>query len=303
MQAFDFVSARSVDEVVAALAAGGERARPLSGGTDLLAQMKEGRRSYATVVDLKRIPALMEVRIGDNGLWLGASVPCHTVNNNADIQKMYPALHDSTGLIGGTQVQGRASLGGNLCNASPAADGIPNLIVHSAVAHIAGPNGERQVAVEDFCTAPGRTVLQNGEVLVALEFPAPVKNFGAAYLRFIPRNEMDIAVVGVGASVVLSSDGQTIESARISLGAVAPTPLYVKAAGDALAGQPVSEETFEKAAQIAWEAAKPISDMRGTIAQRKHLAGVLTKRALRIAIDRARGTKTVDSLGRLNGNG
>ena len=303
MQAFDFVSARSVDEVVAALAAGGERARPLSGGTDLLAQMKEGRRSYATVVDLKRIPELMEVRIGADGLWLGASVPCHAINDSADIQKMYPALHDSTGLIGGTQIQGRASLGGNLCNASPAADAIPNLIVHNVIAHIVGPNGQRTVAVEDFCVAPGRNILQNGEVLVALEFPAPVKNFGAAYLRFIPRNEMDIAVVGVGASVVLDDSGQTIRSARISLGAVAPTPLFVRAAGDALAGQPVSEETLDKAAQIAWEAAKPINDMRGTIAQRKHLSGVLTKRALRIAIDRARGTSTVDSLGRLNGNG
>lgn len=303
MQAFDFVSARSVDEVVAALAAGGERARPLSGGTDLLAQLKEGRRSYETIVDLKRIPELMELRIGADGLWLGASVPCHIVNHNADIQKMYPALHDSTGLIGGTQIQGRASLGGNLCNASPAADGIPNLIVHSVTAHIAGPNGKRTLPVEDFCVAPGRNALQPGEILVALQFPAPGKNFGAAYLRFIPRNEMDIAVVGAGASVVLSGDGKTIQSARISLGAVAPTPLFVKAAGDALTGQPVSEESFEKAAQIAWEAAKPISDMRGTIAQRKHLSGVLTKRALRIAIDRARGTSTVDSLGRLNGNG
>lgn len=303
MQAFDFVSARSVDEVVAALAAGGEQARPLSGGTDLLAQMKEGRRSYATVVDLKRIPELMEVRISGDGLWLGASVSCHVINHNAEIQKMYPALHDSTGLIGGTQIQGRASLGGNLCNASPAADGIPTLIVHSVIAHIAGPNGRRTLPVEEFCVAPGRNALKSGEFLVALQFPAPSKNFGAAYLRFIPRNEMDIAVVGAGASVVLSDDGQTIQSARVSLGAVAPTPLFVKAAGDALAGQPVSEETLDKAAQIAWEAAKPISDMRGTIAQRKHLSGVLTKRALRIAIDRARGTKTVDSLGRLNGHG
>lgn len=303
MQAFDFVSARSVDEVVAALAAGGDSARPLSGGTDLLAQMKEGRRSPGTVVDLKRIPELMEIRIGADGLWLGASVPCQAINRNADIQKMYPALHDSTGLIGGTQIQGRASLGGNLCNASPAADGIPNLIVHSVIAHIAGPNGRRTLPVEEFCVGPGRNALQPGEVLVALQFPAPSKNFGAAYLRFIPRNEMDIAVVGAGASVVLSDDGRTIQSARVSLGAVAPTPLFVKAAGDALAGRPVSEETLDKAAQIAWEAAKPINDMRGTIAQRKHLSGVLAKRALRIAIDRARGTKTVDSLGRLNGHG
>jgi carbon-monoxide dehydrogenase medium subunit len=136
-----------------------------------------------------------------------------------------------------------------------------------------------------------------------LEFPTPPANFGAAYLRFIPRNEMDIAVVGAGASVVLSDDKSTIQSARVSLGAVAPTPLFVQEAGDALAGQPVSEETLAAAAELANDAARPISDMRGTIAQRKHLSGVLTQRALRIAIDRARGTKTVDELGRLNGHG
>jgi CO/xanthine dehydrogenase FAD-binding subunit len=157
------------------------------------------------------------------------------------------------------------------------------------------------VAVEEFCVAPGRSILEDGEFLVALQLPVPARNFGAAYLRFIPRNEMDIAVVGAGASVVLSDDGQTIQSARISLGAVAPTPLFVVEAGDALAGQPVSEDSFARAAQIAQEAARPISDMRGTIAQRKHLSGILTTRALRIAVDRARGTKTVDSLGRMNG--
>ncbi len=300
MQAFDYVAALTVEEAVKALS-NGKRARPMSGGTDLLAQLKEGRRQLDLVVDLKRIPELMEFHADADGLTIGASVPCHRLNASQEVKDGYPALIDSTHLIGGVQIQGRASLGGNLCNASPAADSIPNLIVHNAVAHIAGPNGRRTVAVEEFCLAPGRSVLEEGEFLVAIHLPKPPKGFGAAYLRFIPRNEMDIAVVGVGASVVLSEDGKTIRSARISLGAVAPIPLFVTEAGDALAGQPVSEETFAKAAEIARNAARPISDMRGTVEQRKHLAGVLTVRTLRIAVDRARGTKTVDSLGRTNG--
>jgi carbon-monoxide dehydrogenase medium subunit len=292
-----------VDEAVSALAAGGGKARPLSGGTDLIAQLQEGRSDLDTVVDVKRIPELTSISIGGDGLTLGAAASCHSINNTQAIRDAYPALIDSTHLIGGTQIQGRASLGGNLCNSSPAADSIPNLIVHCVTCHIAGPNGRRTVAVQDFCTGPGRNVLENGEFVVALEFPTPPANFGAAYLRFIPRNEMDIAVVGAGASVVLSSDKSTIESARISLGAVAPTPLFVQEAGDALAGQPVSEESLAKAAELAKVAARPISDMRGTIPQRKHLSAVLTQRALRIAIDRALGTKTVDELGRLNGHG
>ena len=303
MQAFEFVAPKSVDEAISALAAGGERARPLSGGTDLIAQLQEGRSDLDTVVDVKRIPELMAISISGDGLTLGAAVSCHSINANQAVRDAYPALIDSTHLIGGTQIQGRASLGGNLCNASPAADSIPNLIAHHVICHIAGPNGRRTVAVEDFCTAPGRHVLENGEFLVTLEFPAPPANFGAAYLRFIPRNEMDIAVVGAGASVVLSDDKATIQSARVSLGAVAPTPLLVQEAGDALAGQPPSEESLASAAELAKAAARPINDMRGTIAQRKHLSAVLTQRALRIAIDRARGTKTVDELGRLNGHG
>ena len=303
MQAFEFVAPTSVDEAISALAAGGETARPLSGGTDLIAQLQEGRLALDTIVDLKRIPELMAISVSGDGLTLGASVACHSINANQAIRDAYPALIDSTHLIGGTQIQGRASLGGNLCNSSPAADSIPNLIAHNVTCHIASPNGRRTVAVEDFCTGPGRNVLENGEFLVSLEFPTPPANFGAAYLRFIPRNEMDIAVVGAGASVVLSDDKSTIQSARVSLGAVAPTPLFVQEAGDALAGQPVSEETLAKAAELAKAAARPINDMRGTIAQRTHLSGVLTQRTLRIAIDRARGTQTVDELGRLNGHG
>ncbi len=175
-----------------------------------------------------------------------------------------------------------------MCNASPAADSIPALIAHSAVCVVAGAGGRREVAVEEFCTAPGRTVLQAGELLVSIEVPAPPPGFGAAYLRFIPRNEMDIAVVGAGASVVLDESRRTIQSARIALGAVAPTPLFVKEAGDALAGLPAGDDAIERAAKIAQDAARPITDMRGTAEYRKHLSAVLTRRALKKAIERAK---------------
>jgi carbon-monoxide dehydrogenase medium subunit len=196
---------------------------------------------------------------------------------------------DAFRLIGGTQIQGRASVGGNLCNSSPAADGIPPLIVHNTMCEIAGPNGTREVRVDDFCTGPGQNQLQQGEFLVALRIPAPPNRFGSHYLRFIPRNEMDIAVVGVASAVTLSNDGGTITSAKISLGAVAPVPLVAEAAAAAITGQPVSEATLNAAAEAAMSIARPISDMRGTIEQRRHLTGVLTRRTLQGAIARAKG--------------
>jgi carbon-monoxide dehydrogenase medium subunit len=181
-------------------------------------------------------------------------------------------------------------MGGNLCNASPAADSTPNLIAYGAICQIAGPNGRRELPVEEFCIGPGRNALQKGEFLVALQIPAPQAGFGAAYLRFIPRNEMDIAVVGVGASVQLDESRSKFVSARISLGAVAPTPLYVAEAGASLAGKPVNEASIAAAAQLAKAAAKPISDMRGTAEYRKHLTEVLTRRTLQKAIERAKAS-------------
>ena len=199
----------------------------------------------------------------------------------------YPGLMDAFQLVGGTQIQGRASVGGNLCNSSPAADTTPTLIAHRATCVIAGPSGRREVPVEQFCTGPGRNVLGNGEFLVALRLPAPPKNFGAHYLRFIPRNEMDIAVVGVGSSVVFGDDGATVTAARVALGAVAP-PIAGRRSGGGLIGKPISDATIAQAA-AAQAAARPISDMRGTIEQRRHLTGVLTRRTLQGAIARARG--------------
>jgi carbon-monoxide dehydrogenase medium subunit len=179
-------------------------------------------------------------------------------------------------------------VGGNLCNASPAADSIPALIVHEARCVVADGHGTREVPVEQFCLAPGKNALQPGEFLLAVSMPPVKENFGAHYLRFIPRNEMDIAVVGVGASVVLNSAKQRILAARIALGAVAPTPLFVEEAGAFLVGKQITSENIQKAAEIARSAARPISDLRGTAEHRKHLCAVLTRRALEKAIERAR---------------
>jgi carbon-monoxide dehydrogenase medium subunit len=215
-------------------------------------------------------------------------VPCCLIYENKAIARAYPGLIDSAFLIGGIQIQGRASLGGNLCNASPAADSIPALIALEATCDIAGPSGMRSVPVEQFCVAPGKTILQRGEFLVRLRFPAPKMHSGAAYLRFIPRNEMDIAVVGAGVSVMLDAMKSKCTAARIALAAVAPTPLLVADAGAALVGSSLDDAAIARAASLAQAAASPISDMRGDADYRRHLVGVLVKRALAIAIDRAR---------------
>lgn len=267
----------------------GKNACVLAGGTDLIVQLRENRRRTDLVVDVKKIAELNALSCdAATGLTIGAAVPCYRIYGDGQIAAAYPGLMDAARLVGGTGIQGRASLGGNLCNASPAGDTIPPMIVLGGEAEIAGPDGTRKVAVEDFCTAPGRTVLADGEFLVSLHFPAPAPNSGAYYRRFIPRNEMDIAVVGVGASVVLSGDKSSFVSARIAVGAVAPTPLFVSAAGEALAGEPVSDETIQRAADIARDAARPISDMRGTAEYRKHLTSVLTRRVVQGAVQRAK---------------
>lgn len=288
MHWIDYVSPHSVREAVELLAERGESARILAGGTDLLILLRGDTMDHVNlVVDGKSIPELNEVTYDpEAGLTLGAAVPCYKIYNNHAVADAYPGLIDTASLIGGTQIQGRATLGGNLCNAAPSGDSIPAMIALGGVANIAGPSGDRSVPVEDFCTAPGQTVLRQGELLVSLHFPAPAPNSGACYLRFIPRNEMDIAVAGAGVSVVL--DNGAIKSARVSLASVAPTPLFVKEAGDALAGKPATEESVRIASGLARDAARPITDMRGTIEYRKHLCEVLTRRALLTAIERAK---------------
>jgi CO/xanthine dehydrogenase FAD-binding subunit len=287
---FEFQTAATVDEAVSLLAARGERAKVLTGGTDLIVQLREGLREADLVVDIKKIPELMEMAYSaGKGLLLGAAVPCYRIYGDPGVAAAYPALADAARIIGGWQIQSRASIGGNLCNSSPAADSIPPLIAYDVTCHIAGPGGRRSVKAAEFCTAPGKNVLARGEILTALEFPAVAKHSSAAYLRFIPRNEMDIAVVGAGTWVQLNAKGDTIEQARVALAAVAPTTLFVKTASDWLAGKPATSETFSKARELASQAARPISDKRGTVEYRKHLAGVLTERTLAIAVERARG--------------
>jgi len=286
VKSFDYAAPPSLEEAIKLLRTH-PNARLLAGGTDLLVQLRTGRRETDLVIDVKRIPELNRIDYDPSrGLTLGAAVPCYRIYGNRVVSEAYPALAEVASIIGGTQIQGRASIGGNLCNAAPSADSIPLLIALGATCRIAGAAGEREVPAEDFCTAPGKNVLVPGELLVSVHIPPPAPHTGAYYLRFIPRNEMDIAVAGAGVQVVLK-DGR-FESARIALSAVAPTPLFVREAGDALAGSPVNSESIAEAAEIARAAARPITDMRGTAEYRKHLCGVLARRALETAIEKAR---------------
>ncbi len=289
MHSFDFATPTSVSDAVAILAKEGSNARLLAGGTDLLIGMRVGRATPGLVVDAKQIPELKQYKLDGNGLQLGSAVTCRTLYEDPAVVDTYPALIESAELIGGMQTQGRASIGGNLCNAAPSGDSIPTLIVLGAEAVVIGPNGQRNLAVEDVCVAPGKTSLADNELLLTINIPAPAANSGACFQRFIPRNEMDIAIASVASSVVLSGDGSTFESARIALGAVGPTPIFAEGAGDLLAGKPVNEASIQEAADAAEAVATPINDMRGTIEQRKHLINVLTKRTLREAVARAKG--------------
>jgi carbon-monoxide dehydrogenase medium subunit len=294
MKAFAYAAPTSVDEAVALLADRGKQARPLAGGTDILVQLRQGRHDLDLLVDVKRIPDLTRVEYqAATGLTVGAAVNCAALCERPEVREHYPGLVDAASIIGGAAIQGRATLGGNLCNAAPSGDGIAALIMLGATAILAGPDGQRQVAVASFCTGPGATVLHKGELVVALHIPAPVPDAGARYLRFIPRGEMDIAVAGAGAWVALSGDHSHIIDARIALAAVAPTPLLVTAAADALVGSAPTEEALAKAGALAQAACAPIEDTRGTVAQRRHLVGVLTQRALRGAVARAVGREEV----------
>ena len=290
MQSFDYVAPKSAEEVVTLLASQNGNSKILCGGTDLLVQLREGRRKAGLVIDIKNIPQLTQITFDlQNGLRIGAAASCNDICNDPIVSKQYPGLVDGIRLIGGVQIQNRASVGGNLCNASPAADAIPALIVHEATCNITGPNGSRVLPVEEFCISPGQNALQEGEFLVSVSVYAPKERFGAHYLRFIPRNEMDIAVVGAGALVALDEAGKRFVSARIALGAVAPTPLLALDAGAFLSGKDVTRENIKEAAHMAQSIARPITDLRGTAKHRKHLCAVLVERALNKAVERAGG--------------
>jgi xanthine dehydrogenase FAD-binding subunit len=287
---YEYHAPTTLNEAVALLAEKGERARPLAGGTDLLVQMRGGRFDLERVVDIKRIATLTELSYHpDDGLNLSAAVPCCRIAEDPQIGRLYPALVDAVTAIGGMAIQGRATVGGNLCNAASCANSAPPLLVLGATCRIVGPGGERTVPLEAFFAGSGRTVLQPGELLVAIRVPPPLPGLGARYLRFTPRAEMDIAVVGVAAAVRLSDDGAIIRDARIALSVVAATPILVPEAATVLAGVAVSDRAIATAAQLAQQAARPRTTMRGTAPHRRHLVGVLTERALRDAVRRARG--------------
>ena len=263
-------------------------AKPLAGGTDLLVQLRSGRTRPELIVDTKRIPELIGIRETDSMFVIGASTPGVVISEHQALCRAWPGIVEGVDLIGSQQIQGRASLVGNLCNASPAADSVPALIAAHAVAVIAGPDGKREAPVEAIVTGPGQTSLKKGEFIVEFRVPKPKPHQGDAYLRFIPRTEMDIAVVGCGVNVTLDANGLCTD-ARVVLGAVAPTQVIVDAAAAALKGHRLDDDTLSRLDAAAQRACKPINDKRGTIEYRTKVAGVLARRAAAIAFERAAG--------------
>jgi CO/xanthine dehydrogenase FAD-binding subunit len=288
MDAISYQAPESVEEAVALLAAApAGRARALAGGTDLLIQLGAHQTQPALIVDLKRIAETMAISMEHGGLLLGAAVCCAEIREHPEVAQAFPGLAEAIALIGSEQIQGRASVGGNLCNASPAADAVPPLIALQAECRIAGPGGRRSVPVSEFVTGPAQTVLGTSELLVALQIPAPAPRSADAYLRLTPRTEMDIAVAGAAVNLTLDPAG-VCTAARVALGAVAPTPIGVPAAARALVGTALDEEALANAGRAASAACNPIDDVRGTAAYRRSIAAVLTRRAAAIAAERAR---------------
>jgi CO/xanthine dehydrogenase FAD-binding subunit len=283
MASLAFHAPDTIEQAIALLAAD-PAARPLSGGTDLIVQMRSGRLAPAGIVDLKRITSLTGVRRLGDGFAIGAATPCTALKADKALVAAWPGVVEAANLIGSVQVRNRATIAGNLCNASPAADSVPALIAAGATCLIAGPNGTREVPVEAVPLAPGRNSLAPGEFVVEIRLPA--RAGGDAYLRSIPRTEMDIAVVGVGVSLRLSADG-ACAAARIAIGAVAPTALLVPEASAALVGTQFDDAALDRMADAVRAACRPIDDKRGTATYRTAMAGVLARRVVAIARQRA----------------
>ncbi|HJO75043.1 MAG TPA: xanthine dehydrogenase family protein subunit M [Rhodospirillales bacterium] len=281
-----YESPETIEAAVALLAQEGPMARVFAGGTDLLVQMKEELVEPALLVDIKKISETRLITIDPDQVRIGAAVTGAELGENEQLKTMWPGVVEAVELSGSTQVQGRATIGGNLCNASPAADSVPALIAAAAKAVIAGPDGTREVPVGEIPTGPGQTSLGLGELVTSIILPTPPERAGDAYLRFIPRTEMDIAVVGAGLSVVLNPDG-TCAAARLVLGAVAPTARMVEAASEIMVGNRLDDGVLEALSGAAGETCAPIDDKRGTIEFRTKVAGVLACRVAKIAWQRA----------------
>ena len=289
MGGYAYVAPSNVADALGALgdaANAGQRAQMLAGGTDVLVQMRSIDKGPRTFVDVKHIAEANALRIGSDEVFIGAGIASAELNENAELKGILPGLIEAADLIGSTQIQGRATIGGNLCNSSPAGDTIPALIACGAVCVIASPGGNREVPTEDFVTGVGTNVLAPTEFLIGFKIPRPKGKTSDAYLRFIPRTEMDIAVCGAGVALTLDGSG-TCTAAKVAIGAVAITALTVPDAAAALVGTKVDDTALAAAAAASSALAKPITDKRGTVEYRKKVVGVLTKRAGAIARDRA----------------
>jgi len=298
LKRFDYFAPESLDEAIAILRERGDGGRLLAGGTDVLVQMKEAGLHPSYVVSLRRLRELRGITFDEQrGLRIGATTTMADVAEHATVRQRYPVLVDGASIVGSVQTRNMATIGGNVCNAAPSADTAAPLLVLGAQAEIAGPDGRRRTPLEGFFTGPGRTVLAHDEVLIGFIIPTPAPRTGGCYERHTPRAEMDIAVVGVAALVTLEPDRDVVREARVALGAVAPTPLRALEAEASLAGGPPSDEAFQRAAGLAAEAARPISDVRGSVAFRRHLVQVMAARCLRRAVERARIWPQMDTDG------
>jgi carbon-monoxide dehydrogenase medium subunit len=283
-----YAAPATTKEAVALMAKAKGQAFVLAGGTDLLVRMKGGFVEPDLIVDIKRIKAMREIRKTATGFQIGAAVSGAELGSNAALRKAWPGVVEATNLIGSKQVQGRCTMVGNLCNASPAADSVPAMVAAGARVVIQGPKGKRTVPVEDVPVGPGRTSLKKGEIIESVLLPKRAPKSGDAYLRFIPRTEMDIAVVSAGVNLTLDAKG-VVKSARVALGAVAPTVILVPAAATAIIGTRLDDAALAKLAAACSAACRPIDDKRGTVEFRTKVAGVLARRAAQIAYQRAGG--------------
>ena len=290
MTAFAYAAPTSVSDVLTLLddhSRSGEPTQILAGGTDVMVQMRSVNREPRTIIDIKRLEETNRLEVGVEDIYIGSAIPSAQMQEHAELKALYPGLLEAADLIGSTQVQGRATVCGNLCNASPAGDSIPALIAAGAVCDIATASGSRELAVEDFVTGVGQNALATEEFLLGVKLRRPQASTKDAYLRFTPRTEMDIAVAGVGVSVSL--DGAECVAARVAIGAVAKTALLVGEAAEALIGTVLDEASLQQAGEACQAAAQPISDKRGSAAYRRKVVGVLCRRALAVARDRALG--------------
>ncbi len=285
MHQINFAAPKTVAGAIKLLTQNKGKSKVIAGGTDLLVQLRMGKIKPKFIVDIKNIKEVSHITIEKNGVRIGAAVPGAVIGESDYIKSNWPGVVEALELIGSTQIQGRASLGGNLCNGSPAADSVPALIANEAICRIAGPNGKKDIKVENFVKSPGKTILKRDEMLTSLFLPnKPVKS-SSAYLRLIPRTEMDIAVVGAAASLTLDKNNECLD-AIICLGAVAPKATIVKNAKKILVGNIIDSDSLATLVTACEDTCDPINDTRGTIAYRTKVAGVLAKRAVKIAYKR-----------------